>query len=77
MSRDIIHELAVNKAFARVTMLGIEIDNNKVDLANGLYGGDITLEQFMLIVEGTKKELKIWEYITESLNYIENERNYR
>ena len=77
MSRDAIHELAVNKAFARVTMLGIEIDNNKVDLENGLYGGDITLEQFMLIVEGTKKELKIWEYITESLNYMENERNYR
>jgi len=77
MSRDAIHELAVNKAFARVTMLGIEIDNNKVELANGLYGGDITLEQFMLIVEGTKKELKIWEYITESLNYMENERNYR
>ena len=77
MSRDAIHELAVNKAFARVTMLGIEIDNNKVELANGLYGGDITLEQFMLIVEGAKKELKIWEYITESLNYMENERNYR
>jgi len=77
MSRDAIHELAVNKAFARVTMLGIEIDNNKVELANGLYGGDITLEQFMLIVEGTKKELKIWEYITESLNYMENDRNYR
>jgi hypothetical protein len=77
MREDVIHELAVNKAFAKVTMLGIEIDDNKVDLANGLYGGDITLEQFMLIVEGTKKELKIWEYITESLNYIENERNYR
>jgi hypothetical protein len=77
MSRDAIHELAVNKAFARVTMLGIEIDNNKVDLENGLYGGDITLEQFMLIVEGAKKELKIWEYITEALNYMENERNYR
>lgn len=77
MDRDAIHEFAVNKAFARVTMLGIEIDNNKVELANGLYGGDITLEQFMLIVEGTKKELKIWEYITESLNYMENERNYR
>jgi hypothetical protein len=65
MREDAIHELAVNKAFAKVTMLGIEIDNNKVDLANGLYGGDITLEQFMLIVEGTKKELKIWEYIAE------------
>ena len=77
MREDAIHELAVNKAFAKVTMLGIEIDNNKVDLANGLYGGDITLEQFMLIVEGTKKELKIWEYITEALNYMENERNYR
>jgi hypothetical protein len=64
MREDAIHELAVNKAFAKVTMLGIEIDNNKVDLANGLYGGDITLEQFMLIVEGTKKELKIWEYIS-------------
>jgi len=77
MNRDAIHEFAVNKAFAKVTMLGIEVDNNKVDLENGLYGGDITLEQFMSIVEGTKKELKIWEYITESLNYIENERNYR
>jgi hypothetical protein len=77
MDRDAIHEFAVNKAFARVTMLGIEVDNNKVDLESGFYGGDITLEQFMSIVEGTKKELKIWEYITESLNYIENDRNYR
>ena len=77
MSRDAIHEFAANKAFAKVTMLGIEIDNDKVDLANGIYGGDISLEQFMLIVEGNKKELKIWEYITESLNYMENERNYR
>ncbi len=54
MSRDAIHELAVNKAFAKATMLGIEIDNNKVELANGIYGGDISLEQFMLIVEGNK-----------------------
>jgi len=77
MREDAIHEFAINKAFAKVTMLGIEIDNNKVDLENGFYGGDITLEQFMLIVEGAKKELKIWEYITESLNYMENDRNYR
>ena len=77
MDRDAIHEFAVNKAFAKVTMLGIEIADNQSALASGLYGGDITLEQFMSIVEGTKKELKIWEYITESLNYMENERNYR
>ncbi len=77
MNEDAIHELAVNKAFAKVTMLGIEIDNDKVNLANGIYGGDISLEQFMLIVEVNKKELKIWEYITESLKHIENERNYR
>lgn len=77
MREDAIHEFAINKAFAKVNMLSIEIDNNKVDLANGFYGGDITLEQFMLIVEGAKKELKIWEYITESLNYMENDRNYR
>ena len=77
MNKDAIHEFAVNKAFAKVTMLGIEINNDKVDLANGTYGGDISLEQFMLIVEGNKKELKIWEYIAESLKYREDERNYR
>jgi hypothetical protein len=33
----------------------------------GYFGGDISLDQFMLIAEGNKTELKVWRYIAESI----------
>ena len=60
-----IHERAVCKAFAKIEMLGFQIRRDAVDLECGYYGGDISRDQFMLIVEGNKTELKVWQYIAE------------
>jgi hypothetical protein len=46
-------------------MLGHLIQTDERNLAIGSYGGDISLDQFMLIVEGNKTELKVWQYIAE------------
>ena len=60
-----IHERAVCKAFAKIETLGFQTLRDKYNLKLGDYGGDISLDQFMLIVEGNKTELKVWQYIAE------------
>ena len=60
-----IHERAVCKAFAKIEMLGFQIRRDAVDLECGYYGGDISREQFVLVAEGNKTELKVWQYIAE------------
>ena len=60
-----IHQRASNKAFAKIEMLGFQIQTDERNLAMGSYGGDISLSDFMLIVEGNKTELKVWQYIAE------------
>ena len=60
-----IHDRAVCKAFAKIEMLSIQKCRDEYDLKLGDYGGDISLDQFMLIVEGNKTELKVWQYIAE------------
>ena len=55
---------ASNKAFAKVTMLKLDIDDYKISLINGTYGG-ITYEEAEQVLEGYKTELKVWNYITE------------
>ena len=60
-----IHERAVCKAFAKIETLSHLIQTDERNLAIGSYGGDISLDQFMLIVEGNKTELKVWHYIAE------------
>jgi hypothetical protein len=60
-----IHDRASDKAFAKIEMLTITIDRDEHDLIFGYFGGNITLEQFMLEVEGNKTELKVWQYIAE------------
>ena len=59
-----IKNRASNKAFAKVTMLKLDIDDNKRSLINGTYGG-ITYEEAEQVLEGYKTELKVWNYITE------------
>jgi hypothetical protein len=46
-------------------MLGHLIQTDERNLAIGSYGGDISLDQFMLVTEGNKTELKVWHYIAE------------
>ena len=55
---------ASNKAFAKVTMLKLDIDDYKRSLINGTYGG-ITYEEAEQVLEGYKTELQVWNYITE------------
>ena len=59
----VIHDRAVCKAFAKIEMLSFQIRRDAVDLECGHYGGDISREQFILIAEGNKTELKTWNYI--------------
>ena len=61
----VIHDRAVCKAFAKIEMLSLQIRRDAVDLECGYYGGDISREQFMLVAEGNKTELKVWQYIAE------------
>ena len=60
-----IHQRASSKAFAKIEMLNFQIRSDEYDLKQGHYGGDISLSDFMLIVEGNKTELKVWQYIAE------------
>ena len=57
-----IKEAASNKAFAKITTLGFEIQDLKRDLKSGNIG-PITIEEMELLITGTEKELKIWNYI--------------
>jgi hypothetical protein len=59
-----IKNRASNKAFAKVTILTLDIETYKKDLRTGNIGG-VTYEEFEQIVEGYKKELQVWNYITE------------
>ncbi len=60
-----IHQRASNKAFAKIEMLRFQIQRDTVDLECGYYGGDISREEFALVAEGNKTELKVWQYIAE------------
>ena len=60
-----IHNRASDKAFAKISMLNFQIRRDVVDLEFGFYGGDISREQFVLVAEGNKTELKVWQYIAE------------
>jgi hypothetical protein len=55
-------ELANNKVDARISMLKFDLNDQKRAYNNG-YWGSITMEELKEVIEGTKKELKIWEYI--------------
>jgi len=57
-----MNELANNKADANITMLKLKVIELEKRYEKGLFGG-VTDEEFQLVIDGTKKELKIWEYI--------------
>jgi len=59
-----IKNRASNKAFAKVTVLSLDIETYKEDLRTGNIGG-VTYEEFEQVLEGYKKELQVWNYITE------------
>ena len=55
---------ASNKAFAKVTILKLDIESYKQELKNGTYGG-ITHAEAEQVLESYKTELQVWNYITE------------
>ena len=59
-----IKNRASNKAFAKVTILKLDIEDYKRSLKDGTYGG-ITYEEAEQILDGYKVELEVWNYITE------------
>ena len=59
-----IKNRASNKAFAKVTILALDIETYKQDLREGNIGG-VTYEEFEQIIKGYETELQIWNYITE------------
>jgi len=59
-----IKNRASNKAFAKVTILTLDIEMYEEDLRTGNIGG-VTYEEFEQVLEGYKKQLQVWNYITE------------
>jgi len=61
-----IHNQAINKAFAKITILGFDIERLKKDIRTNNTGG-ISEDELMQVLDGTKKELTIWQYIAETI----------
>ena len=59
-----IKNRASNKAFAKVTILGLDIEEQRRNLKNGNIGG-VTYEEARQVLTGYETELQIWNYITE------------
>ncbi len=59
-----IKNRASNKAFAKQTILKLDIEDYKRSLINGTYGG-ITYEEAEQVLDSYKTELQVWNYITE------------
>ena len=66
MTRYELQDRASDKAFAKISMLKIEIDQLSYDIKHKLTG-PITMNELELLLSGTKKELQVWRYITESI----------
>ena len=59
-----IKNRASNKAFAKVTILGLDIEEQRRNLKNGNIGG-VTYEEARQVLTGYETELQVWNYITE------------
>jgi hypothetical protein len=59
-----IKNRASNKAFAKQTILKLDIEDYKRSLKQGTYGG-ITYEEAEQVLHSYKTELQVWNYITE------------
>lgn len=57
-----IKERAHDKAFAKITMLGIEKSDLLDDIKNN-NTGIVPIETLEIMLESCKKELRVWNYI--------------
>ena len=63
MIKQELQQRASDKAFAKMSMLLLTIEQNKQDIRTKSYGG-VTLDEMELVLKCNKIELKVWEYIT-------------
>ena len=63
MTKQELQQRASDKAFARMSMLLITIEQNKEDIRAGNYGG-VTSTEMDIVLNSNKIELKVWQYIT-------------
>lgn len=63
MTKQELQQRARDKAFAKMTMLLIDIEQNKEDIRSKNYGG-VTLDEMNIVLNSNKIELKVWQYIT-------------
>ena len=61
-----LQERASNKAFAKITMLDLDIDKLKSDIKNEMYGG-LDREQMNLLYTATLREREVWNHIAETI----------
>jgi hypothetical protein len=67
---DAIYEGAYTKALSKMMSLLFLIEKNELSLKLGTYAG-ITKEEMQMVLAGNKKELKIWEFITKTIEVYE------
>ena len=63
MNKRELQQRASDKAFAKMSMLLITIEQNKEDIRTGNYGG-VTSHEMDIVLNSNKIELKVWQYIT-------------
>ena len=61
-----IHERAIQKAFAKVVTLKMDIRALADDVKCNRTGG-VGIEEIKNVLEGTKTELQVWQYIYDLL----------
>jgi len=65
-----IHEKAIQKAFAKVVTLKMDIRALADDVKCNRTGG-VGMEEIKNVLEGTKTELQVWQYIYDLLEKTE------
>lgn len=63
-NEQMIKQCASDKAFAKLSMLIIDIERSKEDIRSGNIG-PITIDELQILHQGLLKEQKIWNYIAQ------------
>lgn len=61
-----MNNVAKNKVDAKIATLSFKLRELEDDYKNRLFGS-VSEDEFRLLIDGTKKEIKIWEHIKTKL----------
>ena len=64
MTTEAIKQAASDKAFAKLTMLAIDIEQSKEDIRKG-NTGPITIDELLSLHKGLLKQQQLWNYIAQ------------